>query len=104
MLITFSTPAYRSVTLFGDVGLALLKMMGRNDTVPSALYAEDVQSALDSLKAVLTRSQSQPPANSSNADHEDDEIDVSLSLRALPLIELLEAAAQQNCNVMWDKE
>ncbi|MBE0436458.1 MAG: DUF1840 family protein, partial [Methylomicrobium sp.] len=28
---------------------------------------------------------------------------VSLAHRALPLIELLTAAAKANCNVMWDR-
>ncbi|MGB5444569.1 MAG: DUF1840 family protein [Psychromonas sp.] len=33
---------------------------------------------------------------------EEDEPDVSLALRALPLLELLRAAAKEKCNVMWD--
>ena len=33
---------------------------------------------------------------------EDEEPPVSLPHRALPLIELLKAAAKAECNVMWD--
>ncbi|MDH3986447.1 MAG: DUF1840 domain-containing protein, partial [Gammaproteobacteria bacterium] len=36
------------------------------------------------------------------AESEDDESTVSLPHRALPLIDLLKAAAKAKCNVMWD--
>jgi hypothetical protein len=101
MLVTFSTPAHGDITMFGDVALPLLKMMGRNDTVPSALYAEDVQAALERLKAALDPARSSP-GPSTAAEGEDEEVPVSMSHRALPLIELLEAAAQENCGVMWE--
>ena len=101
MLITFSTPAHGDVTLFGDVALQLLKMMGRSNTMPSALYAEDVQAALDSLKAAVHRGRSSPKPNVPAVD-EDEEPTVSISHRALPLIELLEAAAQEKAVVMWE--
>ena len=102
MIITFSSPAHGDVTMFGDVAIALLKMMGRSDTVPSALYAEDVQAALDQLKAAIARTPSTPTPNMPSED-EEDQVSVSLSNRALPLIELLEAAVHEKCTVMWDK-
>jgi len=37
-----------------------------------------------------------------SAEEDDDEAPVSLSHRALPLIELLKAAAKAQVNVMWD--
>lgn len=101
MLITFSTPAHRDVTMFGDVALRLLKMMGRDDTVPSALYAEDVQGALQRLKAAIDQAHSTPSPQVS-AEDEDDDATVSLSHRALPLIELLEAAVHEKGAVMWE--
>ena len=45
----------------------------------------------------------QLPGQGKSGDKEDGEPAVSLSHRALPLIELLEAAAKKKCNVMWDK-
>lgn len=103
MLITFSTPAHGDVTMFGDVALQLLKMMGRDDTVPSAFYAEDVQSALQRLKAALDQAHSTPSPNVLSED-EGDEATVSLSHRALPLIELLEAAVLEKGAVMWESD
>ena len=43
MLIKFKTTAsYPDITMFGEVALKLLKMMGRRGTVPSAISAEDI--------------------------------------------------------------
>jgi hypothetical protein len=102
MLVTFSCPVYADITMFGDVAVHLLKLMGHSGTVPSALLAEDVQPALERLKAGV-RAQAEAPGADEPAEGEDGEQTVSLSHRALPLIELLTAAAQANCNVMWDK-
>ena len=101
MLVTFTCPAYADITMFGDVAIRLLKMMGHSATVPGALAAEDIRPALDRLvAAVRVEEQSAEPATSGGDD--DDEPPVSLSHRALPLIELLKAAAEKPCSVMWD--
>ena len=101
MLVTFSCPAYANITMFGDVAVRLLNLMGHSGTVPSALLAEDVQAALERLEAAVEADKqlSQPQES---AEGEDDEPAVTLSHRALPLIELLKAAAKAKCNVMWD--
>ncbi len=51
MLVTFFCPAYANITMFGDVAVRLLKMMGHSGTVPSALLAENVPAALGRLEA-----------------------------------------------------
>lgn len=98
MLLTFSTPAYANITMFGDVGLQMLKLMGHSATVPGALLAEDIPAALQRLEAAVAADQQSPEPEPS----EEGEAAVSLSHRALPLIELLKAAAKDECNVMWD--
>ncbi len=101
MLVTFSCPAYADITMFGDVAIQLLNMMGHSGTVPSALSAEDVQPALERLEAaVAVTEQSAKPEES--GEEEDGEPPVSISHRALPLIDLLKAAATAGCSVMWD--
>jgi hypothetical protein len=87
--------------MFGDVAVRLLKLMGHSGTVPSALFAEDVQAALERLEAAVEAGE-QLPEPEENAQRDDDEPAVSLPHRALPLIELLKAAAKAKCNVMWD--
>jgi hypothetical protein len=101
MLVTFTCPAYADITMFGDVAIRLLKMMGHSGTVPGALLAEDVPAALQRLEAAIEAERQLPEPNAESQD-EDDEPSVTLPHRALPLIELLRSAAKEKCNVMWD--
>ena len=96
MLVTFTTDAYSDITMFGEVAVALLKMMGHSGTVPSAILAADVPAALSRLTASIEVVKAE-----SSVDEEDEEPQVSLSNRALPLINLLTAAAKEGCDVMW---
>jgi hypothetical protein len=100
MLVTFTCPAYADITMFGDVAVRLLKLMGHSGTVPGALLAEDVQVALERLEAAIEAEKQLPEPE--EVAEEEDEPAVSLPHRALPLIELLKAAAKAKCNVMWD--
>jgi hypothetical protein len=103
MLVTFSCPAYASITMFGDVAVRLLELMGHSGTVPSVLLAEDVQGALERLETAIQADKQSPPVPDESAKGEDGEPAVSLSHRALPLIELLKAAAKAKCDVMWNR-
>jgi hypothetical protein len=102
MLVTFSCRAYADITMFGDIAVQLLKLMGHSGTVPSALLAEDVQAALERLEAGIARHEQMHDPQASRGG-EDGEPAVSLAHRALPLIELLKAASKDECNVMWEK-
>jgi hypothetical protein len=90
--------------MFGDVAVTLIKMMGHSGTVPSALLAEDVPAALKRLKAAVAVHASEPldPPGGSSPDGEDGQ-SVSLTHRALPLIQMLTVAAAERENVMWGK-
>jgi hypothetical protein len=106
MLITFQTEAYANITMFGEVAVALIKLMGHSGSVPGALLAEDVPEALARLKAAVAANPNtplDPKRVPSKGRDEEDEPHVSLAHRALPLIELLGAAARQGRNVMWDR-
>lgn len=98
MLVTFSTDAHADITMFGDVALAMLKKMGHSATVPGALLAEDVPAALNSLTAAIEAEKDSQPVEQQD---DDDEPVVSMAHRAMPLIDLLSAAARDECNVMW---
>jgi len=97
MLVTFTTEAYADITMFGDVALAMLKMMGRSATVPGAILAEDVPAALARLTAAIEAEKALPPVEDKDAD----EPVVSMAHRAQPLIDLLAAAAKAESYVMW---
>ena len=103
MLITFKSDAYADITLFGDVAQQLLKIMGHSGTVPGAILAEDVPAALERLKRGIDVEKSVPASPGNSQDKDPDDQVVSLTYRALPLIELFTAAAKKNCNVMWQE-
>lgn len=102
MLVTFRTPAYSDITMFGDVALVLIQYMGHSPTVPSAIAAEDVPRALERLRAAIEEkgTEALPPVSDDSRSNVDK---VSLAHRALPLVQLLEAAAQAEDYVMWDR-
>lgn len=87
--------------MFGEVAVALLKMMGHSGTVPSALLARDVSAALARLKQELASHPVEEDRGTPSGDDEEAEKPVGLALRAYPLIEMLSAAAEQEADVMW---
>ncbi|MCR9363989.1 DUF1840 domain-containing protein [Vibrio diabolicus] len=106
MLITFRCKSYATVTMFGDIGLQMIKMMGHSGTVPGAILAPDLPEALSKLTLSLAaESIADQKDTSSTKDDEEEALSeqvVSLNLRAVPLIELLKSAIDAQCDVIWD--
>jgi hypothetical protein len=104
MLVRFDSDG-GGFTMFGEVALKLLKMMGHSGTVPSAILAQDIAAALDRLKAaVAAEPESTLPAPEPNTSDAQPEPKVSLRQRAYPLIDLLTRADKRGCDVMWRLE
>ena len=104
MLVKFQTKSQATITMFGDVAVMRMKLMGHSGTVPSALLAEDVPGALARLKAAVAEHANEPLDSQGGSSRDGDEgQSVSLAHRALPLIEMLTAAAAAGENLMWDK-
>jgi len=101
MLVRFDSKA-GGFSMFGDVAVTLLKMMGHSGTVPGAILAPDIPPALKKLKAGVAATP-ESPVEQSSGDRDDKEPPVSLRQRAFPLIELLERAARDGCDVLWDR-
>ncbi|SFL09947.1 protein of unknown function [Nitrosomonas aestuarii] len=102
MLVTFKTDV-GNISMFKDVALHMIKMMGHSATIPGAILAADVPSALNRLKSGINEEKISPPAvEDDNEDKDEDEPVVSIANRALPLIDLLTAAIEADCNVMWE--
>jgi hypothetical protein len=106
MLVTFRTKAYANITMFGAVATQLLELMGHSGTVPSALEAADVPAALARLEAAIAQRRASEAAEAPPVDDGRDGYDaprvVTLSQRAVPLLELLRAAKAKKVDVMWD--
>lgn len=106
MIVTFKSKASGDIVYTADVAFKLLDMMGRDDKVPSALYAEDVAAALEALRTGLAQYAARQQAKSAN-DEDDTDQDaaqkrqIALTVRAQPLLQLLEKAAKKHCPVLW---
>jgi hypothetical protein len=100
MLLKFDSEAGQ-ILMFGDVGVALLKMMGQSGVVPGAILGPDIPAAVERLKQAVAQQSAHPRARRTD---ETEEPDVSLHQRAVPLIELLERAAKKNASVTWTEE
>lgn len=101
MLIKFDSKV-GTVTMFGDVALELLKMMGHSGTVPSAILAADLPQAIKRLETALAKLPLNAPSTV-DSERKDDAVKVSLRQRAYPLIQLCRRAAEAEADVMWDK-
>ncbi|WP_394248436.1 DUF1840 domain-containing protein [Vibrio profundi] len=109
MLITFHCKAHADITMFGDIALHILKILGHSGTVPGAIPAQDLPQALKSLQTAIDTEKNALAAKDNEAFDEDEEeneeieeIVVGLGNRAFPLISLLKAAIEEECEVMWD--
>ena len=98
MLVTFSTKSYSNIMMFDDIATRLLHMMGNSATIPGALVADEVPEALRQLKSALNMEGG--PQLAADVNDEAEHL-VSLRHRALPLVELLENAANKGNDVMW---
>jgi len=107
MLVTFRTEAHAGITMFGKIAMDMVKMMGHTPTVPGAILAKDIPEALTRLEANIEAGNISPSSGDEAKDNvkgkEDDEPTVSTAHRAMPLIDLLKAAAAEDKNVMWEE-
>jgi hypothetical protein len=78
-----------------------LELMGHSGTVPSAIKAEDVPGALARLEAAIEQRRAADAAVT-ESKRDDSPRKVTLSQRAVPLLELLRAAKANSADVMWD--
>ncbi|KTD53211.1 hypothetical protein Lsan_3621 [Legionella santicrucis] len=96
MLVTFHTDAYEDITYFADIAKSLLSLMGHSGAIPGAIKSEDLPEALLNLQSGLKKEE-----KTVEDDEENDE-EISLKKRAIPLIGLLQAAIKKDKDVLWD--
>lgn len=106
MIVKFSTGA-GALTMHGEAAVALLKAMGHSGTVPGAILAADLPAALASLRRSLEEQPEAPPPPVPAGIEEDEDREreppVTLRMRALPLIDMLETAIARNTDLMWER-
>ena len=99
MLVRFDSKS-GTITMFGDVAVKLLRMMGQSGALPGAILARDIPAAAQRLRGAVS---GEPPAGPKDAK-DDGEPKVGMQQRAFPLIELLERAAKNGNDVIWEEE
>lgn len=115
MLVTFHCKASGNIVMFGDVAKQMLKMMGQCENIPGVIEAEQVPAALAHLRQYIdrvhqlelaaqagTEAVAAPAPGDDELDAQEAEPVISMATRALPLVEMLEAAEKEQCFVMWE--
>jgi hypothetical protein len=100
MLVRFDSKV-GTITMFGDVAKKLLRLMGQTGAMPGAILAQDIPTALERLRHGVS---GQTEKSAARTKDEDAELPVNMRQRAFPLIELLERAAKENADVIWEEE
>lgn len=99
MLVTFSSDA-GNISMFGEVAVPMLKMMGQTGDIPGAIVAADLPAAIEKLKAAVEAAKAAAkPKGAANDDGKGAPIGVAV--RAAPLIDLLERAVKRKADVIW---
>jgi len=107
MIVKFSTRA-GALTMHGDAAVALLRAMGHSGTVPGAILAADLPGALASLRSSLEELARAAPVASEPSEESDDKDEdrqppVTLAMRAVPLIDMIETAIARGSDLMWER-
>lgn len=103
-MIRFTSPAAASVSMFEKDAKTFIRLMGHSGTVPSAIRAEDVASALERLETALQAETAQTEAPTKAPVDNSEDTAVSANVRAYPLLQLLKAAIAKQKNVMWEHD
>ena len=108
MLVRFHSRTSAGVLMFGDIAVVLLRLMGMSGSVPGAVLARDIPEALHRLRQAVDSPEGHRIREPSRPKKHDDEADgpdatrVRLRTRAYPLVQMLEAAAAAECDVIWE--
>lgn len=104
MIITFCSPASGDVIMFGDVARQMMTLMGKTVSDEGIVTVEQLPDAIARLRAAMTEDKAR------RQGHQDDEEEarpgmgggpVSLTQRAVPLLELLEWSLKKHKPVTW---
>ncbi|MDP2132232.1 MAG: DUF1840 domain-containing protein [Sulfuritalea sp.] len=112
MIVTFQSPASGDVIMFGDVAQRMMKLMGKEPADKGIVTVEQLPDAIARLKAAIEEDKQQR-AGLQDEDLPQTEPDrsrgsasgsrpfVTLTQRAVPLLELLEWSLKKQKPVVW---
>ncbi|GAB4164804.1 MAG: hypothetical protein Fur0039_00060 [Rhodocyclaceae bacterium] len=103
-MVTFKAEGAADVLMFDEVAQALMEVMGKERGARGVVTVEQLPDALERLKRAVALDRAAPRALERRPrarDEDEPERFVSLTQRALPLIELLEHARAREVPVVW---
>jgi len=108
MIVTFQSPASGDVIMFGDVAQRMMKLMGKEVTDKGIVTVEQLPDAIARLKAAIEEDKQQRAGMSEEdlprterAGSGESRPYVTLTQRAVPLLELLEWSLKKKKPVVW---
>lgn len=115
MIVTFRSRATADVIMFGEVAHRLMRLMGKEATAQGIVTVEQLPDAIARLRAAIEQDKEQHAglvaealdaldSASSGADAERPDPmsqPVSLTQRAVPLLEMLERSQRHDQPVVW---
>jgi hypothetical protein len=108
MIITFQSPASGDVIMFGDVAKRMMQLMGKEPADKGIVTVEQLPDAIARIRAAIEEDRRQRAGKNpedlpqmERAEGGGSRPFVSLSQRALPLLELLEWSLKKQKPVVW---
>lgn len=111
MIVTFQSPASGDVIMFGDVAQRMMKIMGKEASDKGIVTVEQLPDAIARLKAAIEEDKRQraglqeedlPRTELDHSGHaQSSRPHVTLTQRAVPLLELLEWSLKKQKPVVW---
>lgn len=108
MIVTFQSKASGDVIMFGDVAHRLMQIMGKDVTPKGIVTVEQLPDAIARLRAAMVQDREQHARTLAEADATGEEARpepaqpaISLTQRAVPLLELLEYSLRKRVPVVW---
>ncbi|THC40659.1 DUF1840 domain-containing protein [Massilia sp. Mn16-1_5] len=112
MLITFKSKAYPDVMMYQDHAKRILDLLNKEPEI-GVITAAEAGRAVELLEHEIEESRKHPPSeeieqdikahrgdDDDDPDHEQAQI-VSFSTRAYPMLEMLRAARDNKCDILW---
>jgi hypothetical protein len=108
VIITFQSPASGDVIMFGDVAKRMMKLMGKEPSDKGIVTVEQLPDAIARIKAAIEEDKRDRAGRNPEDLPQTEKAEgggsrpyVSLSQRALPLLELLEWSLKKQKPVVW---
>lgn len=103
-MITFKSGVCADVMMFSEVAKQMVEIMGKTLGQRGVITVEQMPDAIARLKQAIAedrRLRAAPPPENEGDEDDDKRNKVSVTQRALPLIELLECSLREDTAVTW---